>query len=84
MEAILTSFDDEYLNESFRSYCVLTIWLIQEESEEKGAEYFYFVILSINDSQATCLLASSIQLVIHDIILIIVRLWLIEMIKRAC
>ena len=44
---------------------------------------FYFAILSINISQATCFLASNIQLVIHEIILIILRLLLIEMIKTA-
>lgn len=45
---------------------------------------FYFAILSINVSEATCFLASNIQLVIHEIILIILRLLLIEMIKRTC
>lgn len=50
----------------------------------EGGWIFYFVLLSINTSQATCFLESSIQPVIHDTILIIVRLWWIEAIKRGC
>lgn len=45
---------------------------------------FYFAILSINVSQATYFLISNIQLIIHEIILGILRLLLIEMIKRTC
>lgn len=56
MEAILASSDNEYLEESSRSCCALAIWLIQEESEEKGP--------------ATRFLVPRVQLVIRYTILI--------------